>query len=468
MSRVIRYRTTRRRFGAAALAATAAPAGAALAACGLPGGAGGAPEAATQIKPGSTVQWMYWSTPGPWLEANQKEAAAFEAQQAKLGLKVEQLNTPAGAPFLEKLSSLLAGGTPPDVAEIMPWDVPQYLAQKVLLNLTPYVKRDKYDLADFFPAGFDQYRYGADGKPGGTTGGDLYGVPRDFPTRALGYNADAFREVGAKLPAAAPGDSAWTWQAFLDAALRLVKRDGSGANGVSRWAWNGHEGLQEWMPWVFGNGGEFVSPDGLESRFDHPRTVEAFQFLADLQHRHAVAPTPQQRQAEGAMDQAFFGGRLAMHHFGPAQLGRYRQAVQGFAFDVAVWPKGAGPVTAVGSGSGWLVPAPSQQREAAWLLTQHLLSAETQRTDAEAGSGVPVRRSTMEQVFIRQAAPPQNVAVFLENAKVAKIVPQVPKWTEMMRVVDAQLPLLWRGEKTAREVCAEIKRLTDPVLKGGQ
>jgi len=200
MSSVTRYRTTRRRFGAAALAATAAPAGAALAACGLPGGAGGAPEAATQIKPGSTVQWMYWSTPGPWLEANQKEAAAFEAQQAKLGLKVEQLNTPAGAPFLEKLSSLLAGGTPPDVAEIMPWDVPQYLAQKVLLNLTPYVKRDKYDLADFFPAGFDQYRYGADGKPGGTTGGDLYGVPRDFPTRALGYNADAFREVGAKLP----------------------------------------------------------------------------------------------------------------------------------------------------------------------------------------------------------------------------------------------------------------------------
>jgi hypothetical protein len=35
-------------------------------------------------------------------------------------------------------------------------------------------------------------------------------------------------------------------------------------------------------------------------------------------------------------------------------------------------------------------------------------------------------------------------------------------------VVEAQLPLLWRGEKTAREVCTEIKRLTDQVLKGGQ
>jgi hypothetical protein len=59
------------------------------------------------------------------------------------------------------------------------------------------------------------------------------------------------------------------------------------------------------------------------------------------------------------------------------------------------------------------------------------------------------------------------VSVFLENAKVARIVPQVPKWAEMMQVVEAQLPFLWRGEKSAREVCQEIKRLTDPVLKEG-
>jgi multiple sugar transport system substrate-binding protein len=443
--------------------------GVGLAACGLPGGtAGGGQEgAAGQIKPGTTLQWMYWSSPGPWLEANQKEAAAFEARHAAQGVKVEQLNTPSGPAFLEKLTASLAGGTPPDVAEIMPWDVPRYLSQGALLNVSPFVKRDKYDLGDFFAPGFDQYRYGPGGKPSGTAGGDLYGVPRDFPTRALGYNVDAFKEAGVKLPAASWGDAGWTWQGFLDAAQRVIKRDGNGPNGVGRWAWNGHEGLQEWMPWIFGNGGEFVSPDGRESRFDHPRTVEAFQFLADLQHRHNVAPTPQQRQAEGAMDQAFFAGRLAMHHFGPAQLGRYRQTIQGFNWDVAVWPKGAGQGTAVGSGSGWLVPSQSKSHEGAWLFLQHLLSAETQRTDAEAGSGVPVRRSTMEQVFVRQPAPPQNVSVFLENAKVARIVPQVPKWAEMMQVVDAQLPLLWRGEKSAREVCQEIKRLTDPVLKEG-
>ena len=139
--------------------------------------------------------------------------------------------------------------------------------------------------------------------------------------------------------------------------------------------------------------------------------------------------------------------------------------MQGLAWDVAVWPKGSGPGTAVGSGSGWMVPAASKAPDAAWLFVQHLLGPVVQRTNAEAGSGVPARRSTMDQVFARQPAPPQNVRVFEANARTARIVPPILRWTEMMEVVDTQLPLLWNGEKTAREVCAEIKRLTDPILK---
>src|SRR5919202_6822403 len=169
------------------------------------------------------------------------------------------------------------------------------------------------------------------------------------------------------------------------------------------------------MPGVFHTGVEFVSPDCRESRFDNAKTVEALQFVADLQHRHKIAPTPQQRQTEGAMDEAVFNGRVAMMHFGPAQLGRYRQTIKGFEWDVAVWPH-AGAGTAVGSGSGWIALAATRDAEATWLLLQHLLSPETQRTDAEAGSGVPVRRSTMEQVFVKQPAPPKNVRVFLGSS----------------------------------------------------
>lgn len=455
---------SRRSFLTTSATSSAAIAGLLAAAC-AGGSSPSASPPAAKPKQGTTLQWMYWASAGPWLEANQKEAAAFEAKYASYGLKIEHLHTPSGQPFLDKLSSLLAAGSPPDVAEIMPWDVPQFQSKKLLLNLTPYVKRDKFDLSDFYAPGFDQYRWTADGQPGAASGADLYGVPRDFPTRAIGYNVDAFKEAGAKPPAAVWTDSSWTMAAFLDAAQRVIKRDGNGPNGVGRWAWNGHDGeVQQWFPWIFNNGGELVSPDGKESRFDHPKTIEAFQFLQDLQYRYGVAPTPQQRQAEGAMDEAFFNGRLAMMHFGPAQLGRYRQAITAFEWDVAVWPH-AGPGTAVGSGSGWIALAGTRDPEATWLLLQHLLSPETQRTDAEAGSGVPVRRSVMEQVFVTQPAPPKNVRVFLENAKIARIIPQVPKWTQMVEIINRELPALWRGERTAKDVCTEIKRQCDVVLK---
>jgi len=141
----------------------------------------------------------------------------------------------------------------------------------------------------------------------------------------------------------------------------------------------------------------------------------------------------------------FYAGRLAMTHFGPASIGAYRLGVKGFTWDVAVWPRTTGTGAAVGSGSGWVAPSAAANSEATWLFIQHLLSPTTQSTDAEAGSGVPVRMSTMQNVFVRQPAPPKNVQVFLENAKIARIVPQVPKWADMMTIVNRELNILWAG-----------------------
>jgi multiple sugar transport system substrate-binding protein len=452
----------------------------ALAACGATGSpaggqAGADTSPAARVKPGTTIQWLLQGTTGPNLEADTKSATTFEQQYAAQNLKVDRQQSLNGKEYSDKRTAVFAAGDPPHVIWTLPADAAQFQARRLLLNLSQYAKRDKYDFSDFFAAGWDSFRYADVGKPALVAqstdavptvsgGGDLYGAPKDVPTRALGYNVDAFKEVGAKPPATTWGESGWTWQTFLDAAQQLTRR-GDGPNGVVRWGWYGHETLHEWLPWIFNNGGELFSPDGKESRFDHPKTVEAFQFLADLTHRHKVAASPEQRKTEQPMEQLFFTGKVGMLHFGPALIGRYRTGIQGFEWDVAVWPRGSGPGTAIGSGSGWMVPSSSKDPDAAWLFVQHLVGPVVQRHNAEAGSGVPARRSAMDQVFARQPAPPRNVRVFEANATSARIVPPILRWTEMMEVVDKQLPLLWSGERTARQVCEEIKRLTDPVLK---
>jgi multiple sugar transport system substrate-binding protein len=461
---------TRRAIGACAAAVAAAPA----AACGAGGGRGDTAPAAA-LKPGTTIQWLLQAATGPNLEADTRAATTFEQQYAAQNLKVDRQQSLTGKDYSDKRTALFASGDVPHIIWTLPADVPAFQSRTLLLNLSSYMKRDKLDLSDFFAAGWDSFRYAAPGKPGTpasandavpsiSAGGDLFGAPKDVPSRAVAFNADAFAEVGAKPPAATFAESGWTWPTFLEVAQKVTKR-GDGPNGVSRWGWHGHETLHEWLPWVFNNGGELVSADGKESRWDHPKTVEAFQFLADLQQRHKVAPTPQQRAAEPPMDQQFFTGKLGMMHFGPANLGRYRTSIQGFTWDVAVWPRGGAPGTAIGSGSGWMVPASTKDPDAAWLFVQHLVGPAVQRGNAEAGSGVPARRSVMDQVFARQPAPPKNVRVFEANARTARIVPPILRWTEMMVEVDRLLPALWAGERTARDVCTEIKRLTDPILK---
>ena len=445
-----------------------------LAACGATGQRGeSAPTSA--LKPGTTIQWMLQAATGPNLEADTRAGTTFEQQYASQNLKIDRQQSLNATDYTDKRTALFASGDAPHVIWTLPADVPSFQSKTLLLNLSNYMKRDKFDMADFFAAGWDSFRYAAPGKPGTpasandavpsiNTGGDLFGAPKDVPSRALVYNVDAFAEVGVKAPAATFAEAGWTWQSFLDASQKLMRR-GDGPNGVTRWGWHGHEGLQEWLPWVFNNGGELFSPDGKESRWDHPKTVETFQFLADLQHRHKVAPTPQQRTTEVAPEQLFFNGKLAMMHFGPANLGRYKTMIQGFNWDVAVWPKGSVPGTAVGSGSGWMIPAGTKDPDAAWLFVQHLVGPVVQRSNAEAGSGVPARRSVMDQVFARQAPPPKNVRVFEANAKTARIIPPILRWTEMIAEVNKLLPQLWNGDKTARDVCGEIKRLTDPILK---
>ena len=89
-------------------ALAAAGAGAALAACagGQPAG-GDAGGGAPALKPG-TLSLMSWDAPGEELERNLN---AFSARHP--GLKVEYLHTPAGQPYTDKFTAMLAGGSPP-------------------------------------------------------------------------------------------------------------------------------------------------------------------------------------------------------------------------------------------------------------------------------------------------------------------------------------------------------------------
>lgn len=58
--------------------------------------------------------------------------------------------TPAGADIVQKLEALLAAGTPPDLITLEPTQAVSFSARGQLLAIDDLIKRDHYDLTDFF------------------------------------------------------------------------------------------------------------------------------------------------------------------------------------------------------------------------------------------------------------------------------------------------------------------------------
>ncbi|MDZ7304256.1 MAG: extracellular solute-binding protein, partial [candidate division KSB1 bacterium] len=112
-----------------------------------------------------------------------------------------------------------AAGNPPDVFLLSSTDLSTLAYRGVLEELDPWIAADStaaaggFDLADFFPALLRT----------ATIRGRIYGIPIGYTPMVVYYNRRLFREAGVPYP-----DTSWTWDDFLQIALRLTQKDASG------------------------------------------------------------------------------------------------------------------------------------------------------------------------------------------------------------------------------------------------
>ena len=112
-----------------------------------------------------------------------------------------------GTSYDQKIQTMIAGGKAPDIFGSGDVQIPNIVAKKFALNLTPLVKRDKYDLSQFYPAIVQNLTYG----------GQLVGLTDNYDTEVMYYNTTLFQKAGV-----APPTSSWTWADFVNAATRLT------------------------------------------------------------------------------------------------------------------------------------------------------------------------------------------------------------------------------------------------------
>jgi multiple sugar transport system substrate-binding protein len=243
--------------------------------------------------------------------------------------------------YVEKLSTMLAGGNPPDVAYLGEGQAFQWAEAGEILDLEPYFASQPADesLLETTYYRFDE-------------GEKLMGTGLATGVMLLYYNKRLFDEAGIEYPPADPSD-AWTWDEFLEVS-KLLTRDRRGNSVASanfdpnnvdvygvafpQW-WGG------WLPFVLSNGGNIANDEGTELLLNQPEAVEVFEAMQDMIHVHHVTPTPAQTQTLPAADIMMQSGKVAMSIDGMWKVVDFSQL--GFEWGMAPLPYFDEPTTII-------------------------------------------------------------------------------------------------------------------------
>jgi multiple sugar transport system substrate-binding protein len=279
--------------------------------------------------------------------------------------------------------------------------------------------------------------------------GTTYGVPWYVETRVLYYRTDIAEKAGITEP---PG----TWEE-LKAMAQAMKEKGGAKYGISLAPNN----WQEFMPFVWQNGGEGATEDGFS--FDSPEVIEALEFYKSFFDEGLTSPSV----PEGFdVTQGFVAGTHPMFFSGPWHMSLIEE--QGGAelegkWDVAPMPKQETGTSFVG-GSDLVVFESSENKDAAWAFVSYLLEPEVQQKWYTEVSALPSVEAAWEQ---GELSTDEKLALFGEQLRDAKSPPPIPKWEQVAaEVVNTELEKVCAGNSTPEEGAQAMQQKAESIGTG--
>lgn len=410
--------------------------------------------------------FTFW---GSTFEKDAIEQATADFNAANPCIRVEGQHVPVSG-YSERISTMLAGGNPPDVAYLsenlaFPW-----AEEGAILDLSEYFAAQPAD-ETLIETTF--YRFDNGEKVMGT--GLATGV------MLLYYNRSLFEAAGVELP---PADAAqaWTWDEFLDVAKRLTKdRSGNDAtspdfdpNNIDTYGVAFPQWWGGWLPLVLSNGGNVVSEDGTEFLLNQSEAVEALQAMQDLIYVHHVAPSPAQTQALPAADIMMQSGRVAMSIDGMWKVADFSQL--GFDWGMGVLPYHQEPTTIILSAPKVIFAATEHPDEAFAFYTY--ISDPSQNDLFTGGLWSPLEmRYYTEPEFVSAwldgqpgVYPPEARQVLVDYTINNGHQPAFYWLRNGGRInseaIGPAMSLIWSGEATAQEAMDQAAQRATPLLQG--
>ncbi len=354
----------------------------------------------------TTIKFMSW---GSKSEAAIIKPLLDEFEKQNPDIKIEFMHTPQN--YFQKLHLLSASGLTPDLVFVNNIYGPLYAENNIFKNL-----KDTFN---------EQERFHNKALRALTYKGKLYAIPRDVSNLVVYYNKDVFDKYNVPYPR-----EDWTFDDFLLACRNLTTDE--------HWGVSFREEPLFWLPYLWSNGGGFISPDLKNIEIGQPESIEAIQFYSDLRNKHHFAPTKSEA-GSATMAQLFMQGRLAMHLSGRWFLPIYKKEIK-FNWGIAKFPAGkAGSIVGCDS-SGWAISSSTKHPDEAWKLVEFLSSKNSIKKFTQSGLITPARIDVDD---------PERI--FTEVIEHSIPTPVTENYQRLVDILENALEPLWSGRVSAEE-----------------
>ncbi|MDP9365790.1 MAG: extracellular solute-binding protein [Chloroflexota bacterium] len=343
-----------------------------------------------------------------------------------------------GADYITKLQTSAVSGEAPAIVALHNYEIPP-LAQ-FLYEIDPAalgIERTNYvDVAWQLPLHENR----------------LLGLTMSTGTMALYYNKDHFAEAGLD-----PEKPPTNLDEFIQAGKALTR---DGRYGLV------HEPTGPWSPFFTFNwqaGGELLAPDGKTALFDSEAAIAAAQLAQDLVHAHGIAyPEP----AEEPMD-ILYGGIASMVFHGPwnlAQVLRFNDETGGnigwakypLFFDTPAVASTSHIYSLMRKDPEDPLARDLGGRFIAWLLQNG--SLEWARAQA------PTNLAILDEMRSSTDPATQGMALWVEQASLAKFPPYHPAWPEVQRTLDEALQAVMYQKADVASTMAVVTAEANDIL----
>lgn len=366
----------------------------------------------------------------------------FEEENPNISVEWKVLDWATGTS--ELLSSIAAGVGPDVVGAYSVW-IPQWVDQEALRPLEGH-----FNEGDFIEPAIDLAKWD----------GHLYALPWSLKVRAYYYRKDAYEEVGLD-----PDKPARTWDELVGYSQKLVKRDAAGnIERVGFWVPPDHpyKTIQQWIPFMWSNGGRFFSENGCRATFNSPEGVEALQLLNDLLNKYEV-DEPGTIQVENV---DFAQGRVASSISNIATRGMLEDAPDVVPFvGMAPTPHKTGEQSWSEMGGNYMgISANTKHLDEAVKLLEFLaMTPDLARRYAADDLGIPgVRAAANEEYFATNPWAERWLEIMEETGKG---LPKHPRWIEISDIVTKAMTQVYLEGRDPQEALDEAVEKVNVILE---